>query len=236
MYLPFLVTIISFVMHWNLVQSSRSSNDKDSGNPWLPGIAAGGPRLCLAIEPRSSRSSRSSTGLVRLCLPPRSRSRSRSCSRSLSRSLSRSWHEERVGEPGVRGAPAGCIFSVLQYVTLDPLTLSEMFSNWKFNRDSDSRSKLIIRTVYEKKKQKLHAMQCIFQTRTLTIGERRMKIWIAFVVDCGSRIRDVPREKRIAISQRRGTEKRRSSRYRTSSSAAEDTSRREKSRRVAVGS
>lgn len=113
MYLPFFVTIISFVMHWNLVQSSRSSSDKDSGNPWLPEIAAGGPRFCLAIGPRSSRSSRSSTGLVRFCL----RSRSRSRSGSLSRSRSRSWHEERVGEPGVRGAPAGCIFGVLQYVT-----------------------------------------------------------------------------------------------------------------------
>lgn len=113
MYLPFFVTIISFVMHWNLVQSSRSSNDKDSGNPWFPVIAAGGPRVCLVIAPRSSRSSRFSSGLVRLCLP-RSRSRFRSCSRSLSRSRSRSWHEERVGEPGVRGALADCIFSVLR--------------------------------------------------------------------------------------------------------------------------
>lgn len=120
MYLPFFVTIISFVIHWNLVQSSRSSSDKDSGNPGFPEIAAGGPRFCLAIEPRSSRSSRSSTGLVRFCLPPRSRS----CSRSLSRSQSRSWHEECVGEPGVRGAPAGCILSVLQYVTLYTLILS----------------------------------------------------------------------------------------------------------------
>lgn len=127
-HLPFFVTIISLVKHWNLVHKSLSSRVNERGNLWFP-LTVIAPRFCPDTTVLSLLlSSWSSSGVVRFCPPVLFRSLPRSSWTSLSRS--RSQQDDRVGEPGVAGA--GCIFSFLQPLTCSSTSLTRAATRRRF--------------------------------------------------------------------------------------------------------